>query len=139
MEIWKDHKALGVGPGMFGGVISIVFNSPVYKEYNFSQKWYDFMKPFRSLDQFWPQIMAEMGTIGALIFAGLFISLLIIFYLRRKHASDDEEKGLFAGLMIATVYIFIYSLGSGLNMTLFLFTYSALAGMVLGYENTFNK
>jgi hypothetical protein len=139
IQIWKDHKTLGVGPGMFGGVTSIVFNSPVYKEYNFSQKWYEFMRPFRSLDQFWPQIMAEMGIIGALFFAGLLISLLIIFYLRWQHASDDEKKGLFAGLMIATIYIFIYSLGSGLNMTLFLFTYSALAGMGLGYENSTHK
>jgi hypothetical protein len=30
-EIWKDHPVLGVGPGMYGGVISFIFDSPIYK------------------------------------------------------------------------------------------------------------
>ena len=39
LEVFKDHPILGVGPGMFGGVISVIFNSHVYDEYNFQKTW----------------------------------------------------------------------------------------------------
>ena len=35
MEIWGNHPFLGVGPGMFGGVISVKFHSHIYEEYGY--------------------------------------------------------------------------------------------------------
>ena len=138
MEVWRDQPFLGVGPGMFGGVVSVIFNSPVYEKYNFSQKWYEFMKPFRSLDQFWPQVLAEIGIIGTVLFAGLLFSLLITHLIIRQRTTN-EIRDLFTGFTIATTIIFIYTFGSGLNLTSLLFTYSALAGTALGgYENSSN-
>jgi hypothetical protein len=139
VEVWKDHPFFGAGPGKFGGVVSIAYGSPLYEEYNFSEKWYKFMKPFRSFDQFWPQALAEIGIIGTIAFAGLLASLFFVFFKVMKN-SLGETKRFSAGISAATVFIFIYSLGSGLNMTSFLFTYSAFAGMILGmHENTSNK
>ncbi|MFN3739292.1 MAG: O-antigen ligase family protein [Thermodesulfovibrionales bacterium] len=139
MEVWKDHPLLGAGPGMFGGVVSIVFHSPLYEKYNFSQKWFEFMKPFRSLDQFWPQALAEIGVVGTLAFAGLILAVILILYNLAQKWKGGEIGDLSTGLAISTVFLFIYSLGSGLNQTAFLFTYSAIVGMVLGYENYSDK
>ncbi len=130
MEVWKDHPSWGVGPGMFGGVVSVIFKSPVYEEYDFIATWV--LEKYRSLDQFWPQVLAEMGIIGAVGFAGLFISLFVIFYIARQQAASDEVKELFTGLTIFTIVILIYCLGLGLNITSILFTFSAIAGMGLG-------
>jgi hypothetical protein len=135
-EVWQDHFLWGVGPGMFGGVISIIFQSPVYKRYNFSKKWSKFIKLIRGIDQFWPQVVAEMGLAGIIAFAGLFISLVIMFYILRQRTTTYELRKLFTGLIIATAFIIIYTFGSGLNLTSFLFTYSALAGIGLGLESS---
>ncbi len=139
LEIWQDNPVTGVGPGMFGGVVSLRFNSPVYDKYNFSQKWFDFMKPFRSIDQFWPQLLAEMGIAGVISFVCLLLSLLIFLYRQRLASESDEIRGAYAGLMTATASILIYLMGSGLNYTAFLFTCSAITGMIAGSENPAHK
>ncbi len=135
LRVWRDNPIFGVGPGMFGGVVSVMFHSPVYKKYGFSQKWYDYMKPFRSLDQFWPQALAELGSAGALLFAGFLLSVLICLFVLGKRAGYEDARGLFTGLAGASLLIFIYTMGSGLNEASFLFTYCAFVGMGLGYEN----
>ncbi|MDA8092029.1 MAG: O-antigen ligase family protein [Nitrospiraceae bacterium] len=135
MKIWSDSPVLGAGPGMFGGVISVMFNSPVYKKYGFSQQWYDYMKPFRSLDQFWPQALAELGAEGTLVFAGFLLSILVCLSFLGKRSRQADARGLFAGLAGACLLIFVYTMGSGLNEASFLFTYCAFVGMALGYEN----
>ena len=136
LKIWRGNPVFGAGPGMFGGVVSVIFNSPVYKKYGFSQKWYDYMKPFRSLDQFWPQALAELGTSGTFAFAGLLVSIFLCFFILKIRSPYSGARGLFAGLAAATLLIPIYTIGSGLNETVFLFTYSALVGMGFGYENS---
>ncbi len=132
IEVWKDHPFWGVGPGMFGGVVSIKTQSPVYDEYNFSKEAKTMVKSWKSLDQFWPQLLAEMGIMGTILFAGFFISLFITFFILRRWAASEEMRGLFTGLAAFVIVILIYSLGSGLNITSILFTYCAIAGMGLG-------
>lgn len=135
MEVWKDNSFWGVGPGMFGGVVSIIFQSPVYEEYDFDFIGMRALRNYRSLDQFWPQILAEMGIIGAVGFAGLLISLFITLFILRQRAASDEIKGLFTGITAFIMVILIYTIGSGLNITSVLFTFSAFAGMGLGCSN----
>lgn len=50
VEIWKDHPLWGVGPGMFGSVISLKFNSHIYNEYNFSM--INYLKFLGNIDNF---------------------------------------------------------------------------------------
>lgn len=141
-EIWSDHPISGVGPGMYGGVVSSYFNSPIYAQYNFSDHWLDFMKHFNSLDQFWPQVLAETGIIGTFTFI-FFIFLL--WYIPHKKAqtfsNDSLHRRLVQGLSLVPIPLGIYLLGSGLNLTSFLLTYSIFLGLFLGnrYEHTHNK
>lgn len=142
MEIWNDNKLLGVGPGMFGGVISLKFNSPVYDKYNFSEHWLTFMEGFNSIDQFWSQLLAETGLVGFYC----FMTLLIVLYIIPKRISfvveDQFLKGMLSGLSKIPIVLFFYLFGSGLNMTAFLVTYTSLLGISIGVakdENSTHK
>ncbi len=142
MEIWRSHPFLGVGPGRYGGVVSVTFNSPVYDKYNFSKKWYNFgLKGFHSIDQFWPQILAEMGLFGAFNFVILLFILWRIPYKAKLTAKSIFSKNMLLGFSVFPIILAVYLLGSGLNLTSILLTYSVLFGMVLGLkkENYSNK
>lgn len=133
LEIWKDHSVLGVGPGMYGGVVSVMFNSPIYKEYNFSDHWFEYgLKRFHSLDQFWPQLMAEMGIVGLSAF---LLFLFLLWKIPRKvllKKTDFFKRNLLQGLSVMPIILFVYLFGSGLNLTPFLLTYSCFLGAALG-------
>jgi len=135
IEIWKDHPFWGVGPGMFGGAVSVIFKSHFYEEYNFLPMPKSLLKQYQGIDQFWPNLLAEMGIIGIVSFAGLLISLFIAFFVLRKSATSDEMRGLFTGLTIITIVIIIYTFSTTLKLTSLFFTYSAFAGMGLGCIN----
>jgi hypothetical protein len=133
--IWRDHFFLGAGPGTYGGKVSLRYNSTLYKKYGLSEEFIDYARNFGSIDQFWPQILAECGIVGTLAFASLFISLTVVLLILKIWSSSEEISGLFTGLVIITLIIFIYSLYTGLNITSILFTYSAIAGMAIGSES----
>jgi len=132
VEIWKDHSLLGVGPGMYGGIISIKYHSPIYEKYNFQGIAMHYLKNWSGIDQHWHQILAEVGIIGVICFAWLFVSLAIMLFILKKKATTPETKGLYEGLLTYIVVILIYTFGSGLNITSVIFTYTALVGMGLG-------
>jgi O-antigen ligase len=133
MEIWKENPLIGVGPGMYGGVVSVMFNSHIYKEYNFSQYWFDYgLRRFRSLDQFWPQILVEMGLIGTLFFMFLLYLLVRIPLSIAFKTADTFKKDLLLGLSVIPLIVFVYLFGSGLNITPILFTYCVLLALIIG-------
>ncbi|MEM7818239.1 MAG: O-antigen ligase family protein [Candidatus Aenigmatarchaeota archaeon] len=135
-EIWKDSPFLGLGPGMYGGVVSVKFNSPIYERYNFSKQWYNFgLARFHSLDMFWPQILVECGLIGAILF---LLFLYVLYKLARNKAINTNNKFVkhfSLGLSVVPIVIFFYLFGSGLNLAPFLITYSIFLGMCLGTKN----
>lgn len=133
LEIWKDHPFLGVGPGMFGGVVSIEFNSPIYKMHNFHKDRYVY--DLKSIDNFWPQILAEMGIIGTVLFLSLILSIVFTLFLSSRISVEADIKGLSKGLIIFSIVIIIYTLGLGLNITPVLFTYCAFAGIAIRSAN----
>jgi O-antigen ligase len=130
--VLKDYPITGSGPGTFGGVVSFKYGSALFKKYKINKWHFSYMKKFGSLDQFWPQILAELGVIGTAIFILLLAVLMIVFVRAGKMASSTAQRGLFLGSAVATVYICIYLFSCGLNMTAFLYTYSAMAGMAMG-------
>ena len=136
LEICKDHPILGVGPGMFGGEISVVFNSPVYQKYDFSERWYEYgLAKFHSLDQFWAQLIGEIGLLGLLA----FVLLLVLLWRKTKKASilseDQFKSNILLGYSAIPIVLMVYLYGSGLNIGSFLITYSVLFGMCLGIKD----
>lgn len=126
--VWKDHPLLGVGPGMFGGEIALKYDSPVYEQYNFImiKSW------FYSLDQLWPQVLAEMGIIGTAGLIGLFISMFALFFVLRQQTVSEEIRGLFTGLSIFTIIFLFYTFSGNLNIVSVLLPYCAFTGMGIG-------
>ena len=129
MDIWKDYPLLGVGPGMFGGVVAKRSTSPFYEEYNFPS---NLMNSFSDLDQFWPQALAETGVIGTIVFSNVYICLLLAMLMYKKMVLTVELKNYLAGLSMITVFIFFNTFASSLNIVSILYPYCALTGMGLG-------
>ena len=78
LDILEEHPVWGVGPGMYGGVISLMFNSPLYDTYPFVPIWNSRLQAYRSLDQFWIQSLVELGV------SGTFAFLLLLFHHNRS-------------------------------------------------------
>ena len=134
MQIWSDHPLFGVGPGIFGGVVSIKFKSYLYEEYNFSSNVTQYINRWGAIDQFWPKIFGELGIAGTLMYLGYFILLISIFFIAGQRTKFYELKGLFKGLIFFTFVVLIFSLGAGMN-NIGTFTYYAFAGIGLGCFN----
>lgn len=134
-EVWSHSPIVGIGPGRFGGIVSLMLGSPIYEKINFNPGWYNYMKGFRSLDQFWPQILAETGILGILGFCLLLFSLWWVPYKLSKATSDSFQKNILFGLSLAPVVMAVYFIGSGLNILAFLFTYTSLLGLVIGMRD----
>jgi len=125
-QVWKDYPLLGAGPGMFGGDVAYKYNSPIYEEYNF----YEVYREIRSLDQLWPQLLAEMGIIGGMAFAELIITIFVLLLIKER--SDASGHGIPKALGVYTVVILFYTFGGNLNNPALLYPYCAFLGICLG-------
>jgi hypothetical protein len=135
IEIWKDHILLGAGPGMYGGGISLKYKSPIYEEYKFDPTRRFFLEHAKTIDQFWPQVLAELGVTGVACVMSFFLSLAINFYKLKKNTFYEEVKGLYRGLIIYLVIVLIYSFGYEFNIPPIIFTYFAMVGMAFGIKS----
>tara|TARA_B110000902_G_C14021715_1_gene480576 strand:- start:62 stop:703 length:642 start_codon:yes stop_codon:yes gene_type:complete len=80
MEIVKDNLLFGVGPGKFGGWISINYKpSYIYDVYNFDTD------GISSIDMFFPHLMGETGIIG-------LISYVLIYRVAYKYFKNALNK-----------------------------------------------
>ena len=134
MEIWKDHPVWGVGPGMFGGRISLITHSEIYEEYNIFKR--EQLGKWGGIDQFWSQLLAELGIVGTVHFILLLLSLYISFLIVHKQSSSDEMQNLSKGLGIFIIVILIICTGSGINIAPVIFTYMAFIGILYGSYTT---
>jgi hypothetical protein len=134
MEILKDHPLLGVGPGMFGGNVSILFNSPIYEEYHLAVV-RNYMTKWGGIDQYWPHLLAEVGIIGTGFFLVLIITLFLVILFIDTGSTPQVMKGLSSSLSTSLVLIIIFLMGSGLNITSVIYTFSAFVGIRLGYDS----
>ena len=131
LQVWSDHPVWGAGPGRFGGVVSLVTDSPVYEDYPWDPRWFERLRRFRSLDQFPAQLLAELGVAGAAAFGFVFLAVAGSLWIARK-GSDREWRDRGTGLLLALFVVPFYSLGAGLNLAHYLVTLAGLAGAYLG-------
>lgn len=139
LNIWKDHPVWGAGPGTYGGPISIDYKSSLYEKYNFDPKAKYMLEKWGSIDQFWPQILAELGVAGVICFTGFFIVLSLTLIMLIKKTFLYEERGVLTGLLVYLVVILLYTLGYTLNISPIIFTYFALVGISLSCASRINR
>ncbi len=133
LRVWREHPLLGAGPGRFGGVVSHQLGSPVYERHPFPSHWKPLFDEFRSLDVFYPQLLAELGIVGALAFVGLGLALFVVLVRRWRAAVGNQREWAGAGLLCLLV-VPIYCLGAGLNLSAFLIPAMVVIGVALGVE-----
>jgi hypothetical protein len=127
--IWEDHQIVGAGPGMFGGVVSKMFVSPLYKEYGFP---FGYIKSIGGIDQFWPQVFAEVGIIGFILLIWLIVSVIKVLLRMKQSALGEDIQRLSQGLLVFLMVIYVYTFGTGFNTTVILYTYFAFVGIAVG-------
>jgi len=133
LKIWKDHLIFGVGPGMYGP-IAIKYNTSIFDKYHVQIT--PFMRQINTFDQFYPQLLAEMGIVGTGAFAILIAMLFTMpFLLIKKDTAFKEIRNVFFGLSLFTVCLSIYWVGGGLNISAVLYTYCAFFGICVGTLN----
>lgn len=127
MEIWQDHPLWGVGPGLFGGVVSLKYNSYIYCMYNFDIHALSLINAWKAVDQFWPRLLGEIGIVGAVLFIHILISLPILCIMKLQQEIPDKLKKLLSGVAISIIIIFIMTIGGGISFSL-MYIYYAIAG-----------
>ncbi len=131
-KIFNGNPFFGIGPGMFGNLTSVLFDSPVYSNWPLSFR--DFLWKIRGIDQFWPALLADAGLTGAIMYGMIFVG---IFLHLRKISSDFRKDGNWAmaemgrTLSMLIVALFLMGFFSGLNSAFVSLTYFSLAGIYI--------
>lgn len=134
LQIFRDHPFAGVGPGMYGGHISIKFNSPVYSNYGFDAKQLKYLKTkVGSIEQQWVQALAEVGGVGmALLMVVIFTPVYILSRIL-KEEKDLFLRSLIGALMVMPVLMSIYMLGFTVTqLGIWLVPYYFFVGALVG-------
>ncbi|GEM_PF-2510199 len=132
LKILGEHIILGLGPGTFGGLASILFESGVYEEWPYFFREYAFR--INGIDQFWPVIWAETGVVGFLAYSMIFVAL----YSRLREAraffgknGDLYMNRLGSALAGFTLVIVIMGFAGGLNSAFVIVSYLGMSGIYL--------
>lgn len=83
IHLAANHFPLGTGFGSFGSTIAAQYYSPLYTQLGYTS--YDGMSPNNTSylsDSFWPEIIAQFGFIGTVLFVAL-VSLFLIYSIRK--------------------------------------------------------
>ncbi|MBW7956520.1 MAG: hypothetical protein H3C68_01385 [Deltaproteobacteria bacterium] len=132
LKILGEHIFLGLGPGTFGGLASILFESGVYEEWPAFFKEYAFR--INGIDQFWPVVWAETGVMGMLAYSMIFVALYS--RVRRAYAFFRKEGDIYMyslgrALTGFTLVIVIMGFAGGLNSAFVIVSFLGTAGMYL--------
>lgn len=136
LNIFKDHPFYGVGAGMYGGHISLRYNSPIYTEYGFTGVYFDYLHDrVGSIEQQWFQVLVELGVIGTILIIILMATPIFILYRLLKKEKDIFFKVLIIGLMVMPLQMFFYMLGFTLTQNQqWLIPYFVFVGMLVGMQ-----
>ena len=103
VQIFFDNFWIGVGPGMFGGWVSVNFhNSPVYQIYDLSTK------GIGSIDMFWPHFLAEVGILGALLF---LLPMNSIYNKSKKISRSHNNSEIFLATFTQLAFPAVFLIG----------------------------
>lgn len=130
-ELFITHPILGVGPGMFGDIISVIFNSPYYSDW--PEYFKDNIKEDGTIDSFWPIILVQTGIFGFIFFSAIFS---YIYKIMQNSAiifkfSNTAFYKLGQFLKAYIIALILLGLGSGLSKPYVVYTYFGLCGIYI--------
>jgi len=130
--IFSQSPIIGVGPGMFGGLSSVLFRSFYYNEWpeHFQQMVYR----VRNIDMFWPMMWAEFGILGTICY--LLIGITLFLYLNNIIEFFRRNEEILLANIGSVLKYFIFALlimgfTGGLNKAFVVFTYFAFVGIYI--------
>jgi hypothetical protein len=141
LKILVEHLFFGLGPGTFGGLASIMFDSKVYA--NWPPYFKELAFRINGIDQFWPVIWAETGIIGMLAYSAIFF--VIYLRLRKAQLFFRSINSLYMyrlgrALMGFQLVLIAMGFAGGLNIAYVIFSYFGLVGIYLfQYHKTLMK
>ena len=104
IEVFSDYPVFGIGPGMYGGWVSINYSpSYVYDLYDFSTD------RISSIDMFFPHLIGELGLLG-------FFSYMLFFirpfqYFKNIFKRSDIKEVQFVSLISLLVIPMLFLIG----------------------------
>ena len=125
IDIFLDNPFFGVGPGMYGGWVSINYSeSYIYDMYGFTTD------NISSIDMFFPHVIGELGLLGFVSYLGLLFFPFVFFKRRFKFSSNRE--GRFVSLIVLLIIPMLFFIGwfsISLETQLILSLYMILLGL----------
>lgn len=136
-RIFQDKPLLGVGPGRYGGSVSTIWDSPVYAKYGIRSP-HDWAGIVQA-DVFYPHLLAEVGTLGALFFV-ILIARPPLIWIRGFFTGSLRWTPLAASLTASLIAIVVASMGGPyleLHLTaIFYWTFLAVLILEMARERT---
>ncbi len=140
LKLFATSPLFGVGPGMFGGVVSVLFDSPYYE--GWPDAFMEMVQRMGSLDAFWPVVLAETGLVGLIsyifIWRGLYRKIRnssLIFKIKENTVLYNLGAVLKAYVVALVFMCFV----TGLNKPFVVYTFFALCGMYISLSYKIRK
>lgn len=131
-RLLQENPIFGAGTGMFGGLASILFESPIYDDW--PEYFRDMVNRIGSIDAFWPVIWGELGILGVIAFSLIWFSLFKgLGYMSNwfRNTGDGQMYNIGRILKHYIVALVFMCLGTGLNAPFVVFTFFGLVGIYI--------
>jgi hypothetical protein len=132
VRLLQENPIFGVGTGMFGGLASIIFESPIYDAW--PEYFRDMVNRIGSIDAFWPAIWGELGILGVITFSLIWFSLfkgLSCMSNWFKKMGDAQMYSIGRVLKYYGIALVVMCFGTGLNTPFVVFTFFGLVGIYI--------
>lgn len=100
-EVFLDNPLLGVGPGKFGGWVSINYKeSWVYQSFNFTTD------NISSIDMFFPHLIGELGALGFVCYMLIYL-IPFLFFIKVYRSESSSDVKYFSLVLILLIPILL--------------------------------
>jgi O-antigen ligase len=141
LDIIRDHSVFGVGPGMYGGHISLEYDSPIYQEYGFGGQYYEYLHDrVGSIEQELLQVLAEVGVPGFICFSLVICAPFVILSRIARRTDNAANRAMIAGLKVMPFLMLFYMFGYTVSqMQEWLIPYFTFVGMLSGEQRRITR
>jgi hypothetical protein len=105
LMVVSQYPLFGVGPGNYGGgVAASLLNTAVYDKLHLP---FGIQNTYGQIDNNWMSIWGELGTLGLLVWIGLFYSIFSSAYYVQEHTTDETQRLVAQGVCGSTVAVVV--------------------------------